>query len=81
MNFRDPLLLFTFTLSPSWYAPSRAVSVSSAISVPPTGRRPSFTFHTDNSPELTVAPNVGAVGRSIGSPFFPMTTASSVMLA
>ena len=42
--------------------------VSSATSVGPLGRRPSATRHTDSDPWLTVAPNVGAVGRSIGSP-------------
>src|SRR3954452_13492112 len=50
--------------------------VSSASSVGPFGRRPSAIRHTDNGPWLTVAPNVGAVGRSIGSPCLSITTAS-----
>ena len=76
VNVREPLSALTFTSSPSTKPPSCAVSVSSATSSPPAGSRPSFTRHTDRSPSLTVAPNVGAVGRSIGSPSLAMTTAS-----
>ena len=75
-NDREPLSELTFTVSPSVNPPSAAVSVSSATSPAPTGRRPSFTFQIDSSPSFTVAPNVGAVGRSIGVPSSAITTAS-----
>ena len=63
---REPASAFTLTVSPTAKPSSAAVTLSITISVGPAGRRPSMTFHRLSSPVLTVAPNVGAVGRSSG---------------
>jgi len=76
VNTREPLSAFTVTSSPRANPPSCAVSVSSTMSLPPSGRRPSARRQTDSSPSLIAAPKVGAVGRSIGVPSLAMTTAS-----
>src|SRR4051794_23216404 len=73
---REPPSELTLTVSPIAYPASCAVIVSSATSFGPFGRRPAATRQTDNGPWFTVAPNVGAVGRSIGSPCLSITTAS-----